>query len=225
MRILIIEDERGIAEFLRRALQSEGFASDRAADGRAGEGMALSGDYDLVLLDVRLPHRSGHQVLASIRASRPELPVILVTALGQKQDVIDGLDLGADDYVTKPFDLDELIARIRAQLRRPAQRNPSRLEAGDIEVDLRTREVSRAGASVHLTAREFELLVYLMRHPNQVLTREQILNGVWGYDFDPGTNVLSVYVNYLRRKLTVEESPPPIQTVRAIGFKLAVPRA
>ena len=124
--------------------------------------------------------------------------------MDKKQDVIDGLDLGAVDYVTKPFDLDELIARIRAQLRRPAQHPPTRLEAGDIEVDLRTRHVRRAGTLVHLTAREFELLVYLMRHPNQVLTREQILSGVWGYDFDPGTNVLSVYVNYLRRKLTVQ---------------------
>lgn len=225
MRILIIEDEHGIAEFLRRALESEGFAIDLAADGREGERLGVSGDYDLVLLDVRLPERSGHQVLASIRANRPELPVILVTALGQKQDVIDGLDLGAVDYVTKPFDLDELIARIRAQLRRPAQHPPTRLEAGDIEVDLRTRHVRRAGTLVHLTAREFELLVYLMRHPNQVLTREQILSGVWGYDFDPGTNVLSVYVNYLRRKLTVHESLPPIETVRSIGFKLAVPHA
>ena len=147
----------------------------------------------------------------------------MLTALGEKEDVVEGLDHGADDYVTKPFDLDELLARIRAQLRRPAQRDPTRLEAADIAVDLHTRDVTRLGSSVHLTAREFELLVYLMRHPNQVLSREQILNAVWGYDFDPGTNVLSVYVNYLRRKLTVDGDPPPIETVRAAGIRLVSP--
>lgn len=225
MRILIAEDERGIAEFLERALVSEGFAIGRAADGEEAERMALGGDFDLALLDVMLPRRSGLEVLGAIRAQRPELPVIMLTALGAKQDVIDGLDLGADDYITKPFDLDELLARIRAQLRRPAQRDSTRLVADDIELDLRTREVVRKGVGIRLTAREFELLVYLMRHPNQVLSREQILSAVWGYDFDPGTNVLSVYVNYLRRKLTVEDDPPPIETVRSAGFKLTVPRA
>jgi len=220
MRILIVEDEVGIARFLERAMRSEGFATERAANGDEGQRMALGGDFDLVLLDVMLPGRSGLDVLTEIRRERPELPVILVTALGQKEDIVEGLDRGADDYVTKPFDLDELLARVRAQLRRPAQRDPTRLEAAGIEVDLRTREVQRLGRDVHLTAREFELLTYLMRHPNQVLSREQILNGVWGYDFDPGTNVLSVYINYLRRKLTVDGDPPPIETVRSAGFRL-----
>ncbi len=224
MRILIVEDEVGIARFLESALRAEGFATEVAADGDVGERLALNGDYDLVLLDVMLPRRSGLDVLASIRRGRPEVPVIMLTALGEKEDVVAGLDRGADDYVTKPFDLDELLARVRAQLRRPAQRDPTRLEAADIEVDLRTREVSRLGTGVHLTAREFELLVYLMRHPNQVLSREQILNAVWGYDYDPGTNVLSVYINYLRRKLTVDGDPPPIDTVRSAGFKLVSPR-
>jgi DNA-binding response OmpR family regulator len=224
MRILVIEDENGIADFLVRALGAEGFSVDRADDGEQGERLALSGDFDLVLLDLMLPGRGGLQVLEAIRARRPEVPVILLTALGQKDDVVAGLDRGADDYVTKPFDLDELLARVRAQLRRPAQRDPTRLEVGDIEVDLRTREVRRKGTDVHLTAREFELLTYLMRHPNQVLSREQILSAVWGYDFDPGTNVLSVYINYLRRKLTVDSEPPPIETIRSAGFKLAVPR-
>jgi DNA-binding response OmpR family regulator len=220
MRILIAEDEAGIARFLESALKAEGFATEVAADGESAELLATTGDFDLVLLDVMLPRRSGLDVLAAIRRRRPEVPVILVTALGEREDVIAGLDGGADDYVTKPFDLEELLARVRAQLRRPAQRDPSRLEAGAIEVDLHTREVTRLGHSVHLTAREFELLVYLMRHPNQVLSREQILNAVWGYDFDPGTNVLSVYVNYLRRKLTIDGDPPPIETVRSAGFKL-----
>ena len=167
-----------------------------------------------------LPRRGGLEVLEAIRRDRLEIPVIMLTALGEKEDVVEGLDRGADDYVTKPFDLDELLARIRAQLRRPAQRDPTRLEAAGITVDLRTREVTRNGEAVHLTAREFELLVYLMRHPNQVLSREQILSAVWGYDFDPGTNVLSVYINYLRRKLTINDHPPPIETVRSAGFKL-----
>lgn len=224
MRILIVEDERGIADFLGRALEAEGFSVDTAADGEAGERLALSGDFDLVLLDLMLPRRDGLDVLASIRSRRPELPVILLTARGLKEDVVEGLNRGADDYITKPFDLDELLARVRAQLRRPAQWDPTLLKAGDLEVDLRSRGVRRGGTEVHLTAREFELLVYLMRHPNQVLSREQILSAVWGYDFDPGTNVLSVYINYLRRKLTIGGDPPPIETIRSAGFKLAVPR-
>jgi DNA-binding response OmpR family regulator len=220
MRILIAEDEAGIARFLESALKAEGFATEVAADGESAELLATTGGFDLVLLDVMLPRRSGLDVLAAIRRRRPEVPVILVTALGEREDVIAGLDGGADDYVTKPFDLEELLARVRAQLRRPAQRDPTRLEAAGITVDLHTREVTRLDRSIHLTAREFELLVYLMRHPNQVLSREQILNAVWGYDFDPGTNVLSVYINYLRRKLTVDGDPPPIETVRSAGFRL-----
>ena len=220
MRILIVEDEAGIARFLERALRSEGFATEVAADGESGQLRALAGDFDLVLLDAMLPRRHGLDVLGEIRRVRPELPVIMLTALGEKEDVVQGLDRGADDYITKPFDLDELLARVRAQLRRPAQRDPTRLAVADIEVDLRSREVRRLGADVHLTTREYELLVYLMRHPNQVLSREQILSAVWGYDFDPGTNVLSVYINYLRRKLTVDGEPPPIETVRSAGFKL-----
>jgi DNA-binding response OmpR family regulator len=220
MRLLIVEDEAGIARFLESALRAEGFATEVARDGESGEVLATTGDFDLVLLDVMLPRRSGLDVLVAIRRQRPEVPVILLTALGEKEDVVAGLDEGADDYVTKPFDLDELLARVRAQLRRPAQRDPTRLTAADIQVDLHSRKVVRQGQSVHLTAREFELLVYLMRHPNQVLSREQILNAVWGYDFDPGTNVLSVYINYLRKKLTLDGEPAPIETVRSAGFRL-----
>ena len=145
MRILIVEDEVGIARFLERALRSEGFATEVAGDGERGQALALTGDFDLVLLDVMLPRRGGLEVLEAIRRDRPEVPVIMLTALGEKEDVVEGLDHGADDYVTKPFDLDELLARIRAQLRRPAQRDPTRLEAADITVDLHTREVTRNG--------------------------------------------------------------------------------
>lgn len=224
MKILVAEDEPGIAEFLQRALESEGFSVKCAADGEAAQALALSGDYEMLLLDLMLPRRSGLEVLEAIRRERPELPVIVLTALGQKQDVVAGLDRGADDYITKPFDLDELLARVRAQLRKPAQRDPTRLVVGDIEMDLRTREVIRNGQKIRLTAREFELLAYLMRHPNQVLSREQILSSVWGYDFDPGTNVLSVYINYLRKKLTVDGESAPIETLRAAGFRLVAPR-
>jgi DNA-binding response OmpR family regulator len=220
VRVLVVEDEKGIAEFVERALEADGYAVTVAADGARGEALALSGDFDLVLLDRRLPDRPGIEVLEAIRRSIPETPVILVTALGEREDVIEGLDRGADDYVTKPFDLDELLARVRAQLRRPAQRETTKLRVGDIELDLRTRSVQRRGREVSLTTREFQLLAYLMRHPNQVLSREQILAAVWGYDYDPGTNVLAVYVNYLRRKLTVDDEPPPIETVRSAGFRM-----
>ncbi len=218
----MVEDEPGIADLLRRALSEDGHAVDLAADGSEGEALALSGDHDLVILDRRLPGRDGIEVLASLQRALPETPVIMLTALGEPEHVIEGLDSGAVDYITKPFDLEELLARVRAQLRRPTARSTSKLIAGDIELDPTTRRVFRAGEPVQLTTREFQLLAYLMRRPNEVLSRDQILKAVWGYDHDPGTNVLAVYIAYLRRKLTVDEVPPPIETVRAAGFRLAV---
>ena len=157
-----------------------------AHDGERGELEALTGDYGLVLLDVMLPGKNGLEVLDAIRARKPELPVIVLTARGAIEQRVEGLDRGANDYVTKPFSFEELLARVRAQLRTPTQREASVLEAGDIALDLRTRRVERDGREVRLTAREFELLAYLARHPDQVLSREQILNAVWGFDFDPG---------------------------------------
>jgi DNA-binding response OmpR family regulator len=223
MRILVVEDERGIADLISQGLEAEGYAVSCAYDGEEGERQALTGDFALVLLDVLLPRRSGLDVLSSVRAQRPELPVIMLTALGDTEDTVAGLDRGADDYIAKPFVFDELLARIRAQLRRPAQRDTTLLEIAGIRLDLRTRRVERGGGEVRLTAREFELLAYLMRHPNQVLSRSQILNAVWGYDFDPGTNVVEVYVGYLRRKLAVDGDPAPIETVRSVGYRLVAP--
>jgi DNA-binding response OmpR family regulator len=222
MRILVIEDEPGIAEFIENGLRAEGFAVSCAADGAEGERLALSGDYALVLLDVLLPAKNGLEVLRSIRAAKPDLPVIMLTALGETADKVEGLDRGADDYIAKPFAMEELVARIRAQLRRPGQRDTSRLEIGELTLDFHTRKVERAGQEIPLTTREFNLLAYLMRHPNQVLSREQILNAVWGYDYDPGTNVLEVYISYLRRKLG-NAGGSPIATVRNAGYRLVAP--
>jgi DNA-binding response OmpR family regulator len=224
MRILVVEDERTLAGFIEQSLRAEGYAVTVAHDGEQGELEALTGDYGLVLLDVMLPGRNGLAVLEAIRARKPALPVIVLTARGAVEQKVEGLDRGANDYVTKPFAFEELLARVRAQLRAPTQREASVLEAGDIRLDLRTRRVERAGREVRLTAREFELLAYLARHPDQVLSREQILNAVWGFDFDPGTKVLEVYVGYLRRKLGGEDGAGPIETVRNVGYRLRVPR-
>jgi two-component system, OmpR family, response regulator len=220
MRILVIEDEPAIASFLERSLRAEGYAVTIVHDGLEGETLALQGDYALVLLDVMLPGKDGLDVLSAIRASRPELPVILLTARGSVEDKVRGLDRGGNDYVTKPFSLEELQARVRAHLRQPSQRSSTTFHAGDIELDLRTRHVHHDGHDVALTAREFDLLAYLMRHPGQVLSREQILNAVWGFDFDPHTKVLEVYVGYLRRKLGSEGGEGPIETVRNAGYRL-----
>lgn len=222
MRILVVEDERAIADFVERGLKAEGFAVTCAHDGERGEIEALTGDFGLVVLDVLLPSKSGLDVLDSIRAQKPELPVIVLTARGETAHKVDGLDRGATDYMVKPFSLAELLARIRAHLRRPDQSKSGELEAGDLKLDFRTRRVERAGTEVSLTAREFDLLAYMMRHPNQVLSREQILNAVWGYDYDPGTNVLEVYIGYVRRKLG--GNPQPIETVRSVGYRLVAPR-
>lgn len=224
MRILVVEDERTLADFIGRSLRAEGHAVTVCHDGESGEAAALTGDYALVLLDLTLPGKDGLEVLAAIRARIPDLPVIVLTARAAVEQRVEGLDRGANDYVTKPFSFDELLARVRTQLRSPGQRESSVLEVADIRMDLRTRRVQRDRHEVKLTAREFEVLAYLMRHPDQVLSREQILNAVWGFDFDPGTKVLEVYIGYLRRKLGVTENADPIETVRNVGYRLRAPR-
>ena len=222
-RILVIEDEPGIVDFLERGLRSYGFDVESAVDGVKGTERALSEPFDLVVLDMMLPLRSGLEVLEEVHTSRPALPVIILTARGEVEDRVNGLDAGAIDYLTKPFSLSELAARIRAQLRLVAQTPTTTLSGGDVEVDLITREVRRGGTAVRLSTTEFELLSYLLRNTGRVLSREQILRAVWGYDYDPGTNVVDVYVGYLRRKLRQQGEKDPIVTVRSVGYRFDAP--
>jgi DNA-binding response OmpR family regulator len=220
VEILVVEDEEAIADFLLRGLEAEGFAVSGAADGIEGERLALSGSFELVILDRMLPGRDGIDVLAAIRREKPTLPVILLTAKGEVADRVEGLDAGATDYVQKPFSFDELLARIRAHLRVAGAESKTVLEAAGVRLDLLSRRAERDGVSVRLAEREAELLAYLIRHRGRVCTPEEILNSVWGYDHDPGTNVVQVYVGYLRRKLGRPGSPAPIETVRSVGYRL-----
>jgi DNA-binding response OmpR family regulator len=220
VEILVVEDEEAIADFLARGLGAEGFAVRTAADGVEGEGLALSGGFDLVILDRMLPGRDGLEILAAIRREKPTLPVIVLTAKGEIADRVEGLDAGATDYVTKPFAFEELLARIRAHLRQASAETTTMLEAGGIELDLLSRQAERNGISVRLPEREAELLAFLMRRAGQVCTQREILTSVWGYDHDPGTNVVQVYIGYLRRKLSAPGSPAPIETVRSVGYRL-----
>lgn len=222
MRVLVIEDDTAIADFLVRALRSDGHQVDSAHDGLEGERRAVAEEHDLVVLDGMLPGRDGRDVARGIRAAKPALPVIMLTARAEVADAVEGLDAGATDYMTKPFSVEELLARVRAHLRTPLQTAASTLGAAGIRLDLLSREASRDGHPVRLSAKEFELLTYFLRHPNQALSREQLLNGVWGFDFEPQTNVVEVYVGYLRRKLTVNGKPPPIDTVRSVGYRFTV---
>jgi len=226
MNVLVIEDEALIRSFLERGLTAEGYAVTTAGRGEDGLDQLRDGRQDLVLLDVMLPGSDGFDVLAAIRAIDPELPVIMLTARGEVADRVRGLDLGATDYIAKPFAFAELVARIRAHTRPAAdrQRSASSLEVGPLSLDLLAREAEIDGRRVPLSAREFALLAYLMRHPGQVLSRQQILDGVWGYAFDPRSNVVDVYVGYLRRKLA-ENGECPIQTVRGMGYRLARQKA
>lgn len=219
--VLVVEDELGIVDFVRRGLEAEGFAVAVATDGIEGERAALGGGFDAVVLDLMLPGRSGLEILASVRQARPRLPVIVLTARGEVEDRVAGLDGGAVDYIVKPFSLAELVARVRAQLRVAAQTSVTTLRGAGIEANLLTRTVLRDGLAVALSRTEFELLVYLLRHRGQVLSREQILSSVWGYEHDPATNVVDVYVGYLRRKLGRPDAPAPIFTVRKVGYRLS----
>jgi len=220
MEILVVEDEAGIADFLRRGLEAEGFAVSVSAEGAEGARRALDSDVDLVVLDRMLPGMDGIEVLRAIRAGRPALPVILLTARAEVADRVEGLELGATDYVTKPFAFDELVARIRARLREAGNGAEGALEAAGVRLDLLTREAARGDLTVRLSEREASLLAYLMRHAGRVCSRAEILTGAWGYKHDPGTNVVQVYVGYLRRKLELPGSPAPIETVRSVGYRM-----
>lgn len=216
MRIVVVEDEPAIADFLVRGLEAAGYSVALATDGPSGERLVLGGEADLVVLDVMLPGKGGLEVLEAIRAVRPHLPVIILSAKGEIEDRIAGLDSGATDYVTKPFSVPELLARIRAHLRTGSAEG-GRIRAGAVEIDLLSRRAWSGGAEVALSPREFSLLACFARHPGEALSRERLLAEAWGYEHDPGTNVVDVYVGYLRRKLG---DPAAIETVRSAGYRL-----
>jgi DNA-binding response OmpR family regulator len=216
--ILVIEDEPGIVDFVERGLRRQGLEVLAAADGESGLQRALEPDIELVVLDLMLPKLSGMEVLRALHAQRPALPVIVLTARGEVEDRIAGLDTGAVDYLVKPFALGELAARIRAQLR-SASRGTTTIKTETLRIDLVSRQVLVEGEPVRLSTTEFELLVYLAQNRPHVLSREEILRAVWGYSHDPGTNVLEVYIGYLRRKLRTAERPAPILTVRSVGYR------
>jgi DNA-binding response OmpR family regulator len=218
-QILVIEDEPGIVDFLERGLRTHGYDVISAGDGATGIARAIEEPVDLIVLDMMLPERSGLEVLAAVRSAKPTLPIIVLTARGEVEDRIAGLDAGAVDYLTKPFSLSELAARIRAHLRVASQAPVTMLHGAGVELDLLSREVARDGQPVRLSSTEFELLSYLIQNSGRVLSREQILRAVWGYEYDPGTNVVDVYIGYLRRKLRVEGKKVPIVTVRSVGYR------
>jgi DNA-binding response OmpR family regulator len=215
-RILVVEDEPRIASFLQKGLRAEGHVTTVVDNGDDASAVARSEDFDLVLLDVGLPGKDGFAVLADLRRRGERLPVILLTARDSVTDRVNGLDAGADDYVTKPFSFEELRARIRVRLRESTDDDPTALVAGRVRLDLLSRTATVDQLTVELTAQEFVLAEVLVRHPQQVLSREQLLSQVWGYDYDPGSNIVDVYVGYLRRKL----GKGVIETVRGVGYRL-----
>jgi DNA-binding response OmpR family regulator len=223
MLVLIVEDDPAIVRFLERGLAAHGHSTVTAGDGEEGVRLAAEDSVEVVLLDVMLPRLDGQQALRRIRLRRPNVPVLMLTARDEVHQKVSALDSGADDYLTKPFDLEELLARMRALTRRADQPWSSRMSFGDLTVDLRSRRVKRGEKQVDLSSREFALLEYFMRHPGQVLSRQQILSAVWDYAFDPGSNVVDVYVRYLRSKLDRCGEPSVIQTVRGAGYRFEPP--
>jgi DNA-binding response OmpR family regulator len=215
-RILVAEDEPRLAAFLEKGLRASGFTTTIVADGVDASTLARDEDFDLLILDLGLPRKDGLEVLRELRAAGQRLPVIVLTARGDPHERVEGLETGADDYLPKPFHFEELVARVKARLRSGGDGGEeTQLRVGDVGLDLRTRWASVGEETVELSAREFELLRTFLEHPNQVLSREQLLAGVWGYDYDPGSNVVDVYVGYLRRKL----GQPRFETVRGVGYR------
>jgi two-component system copper resistance phosphate regulon response regulator CusR len=215
-RILIAEDERRIASFLNKGFRANGFSTQIAIDGPEALRLAGSGEFELLILDLGLPGKDGFEVLQELRASGSTMPVIVLTARADVENTVAGLEKGADDYVPKPFSFEVLLARVRLRLREGKAGETTILVVGDLSLDLRTRRVRVGEEDVELTAREFAIAETFFRHPGQVLSREQLLSRVWGYDYDPGSNVVDVYVGYLRKKLGNDR----IVTVRGMGFRL-----
>jgi DNA-binding response OmpR family regulator len=219
MKILVVEDDRKIASFIQRGLKEQGFVVEVCADGNEGYARAISQIYDVIVLDIMLPGRDGLSILRALREKKSTVPVILLTARSGLNERVEGLNLGADDYLPKPFYVEELIARIQAVVRRVSGEQLTQLTADGLVVNLITRDVLRGEERIDLTAREFNLLELLMRSPGRVFTRTQILEHVWGYDFDPQTNVVDVYIRRLRAKIDEPSEPSRIETVRGVGYR------
>ena len=220
MRILVVEDDRKVASFIHKGLTEDGYAVDVASDGETGLAMGLDRLHDVIVLDVMLPRKPGFQVVRELRQAKVTTPVLLLTARDAVEDKVQGLDAGADDYLTKPFAFAELLARIRALLRRGTAARAPVLQIADLTLDPAVRTVTRGGEAISLTNREFALLEYLMRNTGRVLTRTMIAEHVWDYSFDSGTNVIDVYVNYLRKKIDAGRERKLIHTVRGVGYVL-----
>lgn len=220
MRLLVVEDEKKVAGFIKKGLEEEGYAVDVAGDGKTGLDLALDGVHDLIILDIQLPKMDGLSVLSALRREKVAIPVLLLTVRATIEDKVLGLDAGADDYLTKPFAFEELVARVRALLRRHTEGKPPLLQIADVTLDPARRTVVRGNQKIDLTTREFALLDYFMRNPGRVLTRTMISEHVWDYDFDSETNVIDVYVNYLRKKIDSGRERKLIHTVRGVGYML-----
>jgi two-component system copper resistance phosphate regulon response regulator CusR len=219
MRILIVEDEKKVANFIKKGLQQEGYAADIAQDGEEALESAMAFDYDAMVLDLMLPKKSGLDVLRTVRASKPKLAVLILTAKGSLEDKVTGFDAGADDYLPKPFAFAELSARIRALLRRGAAKD-NKLKVGDLEMDTSTRQVRRGGQAIDLKLKEYALLEFLLRNAHRAVTRTMIVEHVWDIHFDSISNVVDVHINSLRNKIDKGFSPPLIHTVRGVGYML-----
>lgn len=225
MRMLVVEDERKFAALLKRGLEERGYAVDVAHDGEEGLALAEMEPYDLIVLDVMLPRLDGREVCRRLRSQKRQMPILMLTARDTVDDRVAGLDSGADDYLVKPFAFPELLARVRALLRRNGPVRDPLLRVADLEVDTVTREVRRAGKPISLTSKEYAILEYFVRNANRVLTRTQIAQHVWDYDFVAMSNVVDVYVRYLRRKLGDDREPRLLETVRGVGYQLKAPRS
>lgn len=225
MRILVIEDEKKVASFIQRGLEAEHYQVDVAYDGEAGFLQLFDNDYDALILDVMLPKRDGLAILRDLRARKFTVPVLMLTARDTIADKVAGLDQGADDYLTKPFAFEELLARLRALLRRGVSSPAPELTLADVRLDLVTHQVTRAGKRIDLTAKEFALLEFFLRQPGRVLSRALIAQHVWGVDFDTFTNVIDVYVNYLRKKIDTDFEPKLLHTVRGVGYVMKAPES
>ncbi|MBK7710771.1 MAG: response regulator transcription factor [Bacteroidales bacterium] len=218
MSILIVEDEQRLAEILKKQLKESGFSVDTASDGYIGKQLLESNKYNLIILDINLPLINGYDLCSEIRKTNSKIPIIMLTALGTPDNKVAGFKVGADDYVIKPFDFRELLARINVFLRRSDSTMPEKLSLADLEMDLSTKSVTRANIRIVLTAKESSLLEYFLRNKGKLLTRESIIEHVWGIDFDPSTNIIDVYVNYLRKKIDKDYEPKLIHTKFGFGF-------